>query len=323
MTSSEIKMQFDNLVQSECASSGYNGISSGSNTISELDAAKALLDLRGQIFHFNAGGIWTRETEEIEEPSTASKLFNRLYTITPKRHKYESADQNTEETPAKTTREWETQTDVRNRLPEIEEMDTVIKGLFKRLEVLQSQVGSKVLKVDSTAETAATSDNRSETDSRKTYKRKRKISDFDVTPSYRKYRKSDFQSKISNTRTKNFSKTIGELVPIGDGNAVVPATLLKNMDWTSYTNSSRKLLTAVFPRNVLATHSLTGKRSPAFPNKAAKKKLEPALVNDIVQTVMERCKVPENFVRTSITTKCSDESKRVRNGNSKKKKLRP
>lgn len=48
---------------------------------------------------------------------------------------------------------------------------------------------------------------------------------------------------------------------------------------------------------MLATHSLTGKPSPAFPNKPAKKKLDAALVNDIVQTVVEKCGVPENVVR--------------------------
>lgn len=36
------------------------------------------------------------------------------------------------------------------------------------------------------------------------------------------------------------------------------------------------------------------------------------LVNDIVQTVVDNCRVPESVVRTSITTKCADESKMLR-----------
>ncbi|CAH2231603.1 jg14325 [Pararge aegeria aegeria] len=123
-------------------------------------------------------------------------------------------------------------------------------------------------------------------------------------------------------KPKNNIKCNNDLVPIGDGNAEVPSRLLKNMDWTSYTTATRKLLTAVFSRTVLATHSLTGKPSPAFPDKPAKKKLDPVLVSDIVQTVVERCRVPENVVRTSITTKCADESKmfRTRQQNKKKRK---
>ncbi|KAL0871331.1 hypothetical protein ABMA27_005073 [Loxostege sticticalis] len=38
---------------------------------------------------------------------------------------------------------------------------------------------------------------------------------------------------------------------------------------------------------ILATHNLTGKVSPAFPDRMPKAKLDEALVNDIVQTVAE------------------------------------
>ncbi|RVE45522.1 hypothetical protein evm_009861 [Chilo suppressalis] len=101
-------------------------------------------------------------------------------------------------------------------------------------------------------------------------------------------------------------------VPIGDGHAEVPGRLLKHLNWTSYTACTRKLLTAVFPREVLATHTLTGKASPAFPNKPAKEKLDPRLVQDIIQTVMDKCGVTESQVRTIITAKCADECKMSR-----------
>ncbi|KAJ2945729.1 hypothetical protein O0L34_g569 [Tuta absoluta] len=112
------------------------------------------------------------------------------------------------------------------------------------------------------------------------------------------------------------------MVRIGDGHATVPARLLKQLEGTYYTNAVRKLLTAVFSRRILATHSLTGKPSPAFPNKPAKKKLDSALVNDIIQTVCDNCNVEENLVRISITTKCADESKMLRSRENNKNQRR-
>ncbi|XP_047992768.1 uncharacterized protein LOC125231365 [Leguminivora glycinivorella] len=88
-----------------------------------------------------------------------------------------------------------------------------------------------------------------------------------------------------------------EPVPIGEGYATVPARVLKQIDWRSYTSATRKLLTSVFTRRELATHSLTGKSSPAFPGKPAKKRLDPELVNDIVQIVVEKSKVNASLVR--------------------------
>ncbi|XP_026496008.2 uncharacterized protein LOC113400584 [Vanessa tameamea] len=104
-----------------------------------------------------------------------------------------------------------------------------------------------------------------------------------------------------------------DMVSIGSGNVTVPARLLAEIDWTSHTSATRQLLQAVFPRRILATHSLTGKQSPAFANKPPKKQLDPKLVDDIVNTVAERCDVPKRIVRSSITTKCTDEAKLYRN----------
>ncbi|CAF4810329.1 unnamed protein product [Pieris macdunnoughi] len=101
-------------------------------------------------------------------------------------------------------------------------------------------------------------------------------------------------------------------VLLGEGYAMVPKGVLANIKWESYKNATRKLLIAVFPREVLATHSMSGKRSPAFPNKPAKAKLDPNVISDIIKTVMARCGVAENIVRMTITTKCADESKMMR-----------
>ncbi|CAH0725610.1 unnamed protein product, partial [Brenthis ino] len=104
-----------------------------------------------------------------------------------------------------------------------------------------------------------------------------------------------------------------DLVSIGNGNVTIPARVLEEIDWSSHSVATRQLLQAVFPRRVLATHSLTGKQSPAFVNKPPKKQLDPRVVEDIVNTVSERCGVPQRIVRSSITTKCTDEAKLYRN----------
>ncbi|CAH2043931.1 unnamed protein product, partial [Iphiclides podalirius] len=87
-----------------------------------------------------------------------------------------------------------------------------------------------------------------------------------------------------------------DMVPIGSGNVLVPTRLLADLDWTSYTTATRQLLQAVFPRRVLATHCLSGKQSPAFANKPPKKRLDPKLVDDIIDTVSERCGVHKRLL---------------------------
>ncbi|XP_028031663.1 protein insensitive-like [Bombyx mandarina] len=107
-----------------------------------------------------------------------------------------------------------------------------------------------------------------------------------------------------------------DMVPIGFGNTRVSAKVLNKIDWKSHTTATRQLLQAVFSRKTLATHTLTGKQSPAFANKPAKKILDPALVEDVVNTVSQRCGVPPNLIRGVITNKCQDESRlyRMRRG---------
>ncbi|XP_023937119.2 early boundary activity protein 2-like isoform X2 [Bicyclus anynana] len=114
-------------------------------------------------------------------------------------------------------------------------------------------------------------------------------------------------------------ETMDDMVSLGSGNVTVPARLMTEIDWTSYTSATRQLLQAVFPRKILATHSLTGKQSPAFKNKPPKKLLEPQLVDDIVCTVSNRCGVAKRIVRSCITTKCTDEAKLYRNRQNFKK----
>ncbi|KAL0821882.1 hypothetical protein ABMA28_005283 [Loxostege sticticalis] len=100
-----------------------------------------------------------------------------------------------------------------------------------------------------------------------------------------------------------------KLVAIGSGKTLIPKDKFRKIKWNSYTVATRGLLLAAFPRRVLATHSMTGKRSPAFLNKPAKMCLDPKKVADIIIEVMDRFKIRENLIRSVITTKCADESK--------------
>ncbi|XP_039756535.1 early boundary activity protein 1-like isoform X2 [Pararge aegeria] len=321
---------------------------------SDLDAAHALLDLQSDYRENHYGHVerHSRGAENIESTYAIAKLLNSLigskvhhpHSSTPK-NKYlpkrlKECTIERKPTPTKRVCHQGTQTDFELHLPEIEKMESIIQELCTKIENLESQLKTQNPEISSiSASYEAMSDISSEEYSdvqstRKPHKRKINLTFSDLSPiggynSNYKERDNSLERDVKPCREnkrflkpKNNIKCNNDLVPIGDGNAEVPSRLLKNMDWTSYTTATRKLLTAVFSRTVLATHSLTGKPSPAFPDKPAKKKLDPVLVSDIVQTVVERCRVPENVVRTSITTKCADESKmfRTRQQNKKKRK---
>ncbi|XP_045500768.1 uncharacterized protein LOC123698227 [Colias croceus] len=100
-----------------------------------------------------------------------------------------------------------------------------------------------------------------------------------------------------------------EWIPIGSGKTLIHKDKYRKVNWKSYTIATRTLLLATFPRRILATHSLTGKRSPAFQNKPAKMCLDPKIVSDVIIEITSRFKVKENLVRSIITTKCADECK--------------
>lgn len=53
-----------------------------------------------------------------------------------------------------------------------------------------------------------------------------------------------------------------DLVSIGSNKTQVSGHTIRQINWNSHTAATRKLLMALFPRDTLATHSLTGKPSP-------------------------------------------------------------
>lgn len=105
-----------------------------------------------------------------------------------------------------------------------------------------------------------------------------------------------------------------EMVVIGDGGTQVPNEVLQGMVFAkeSFSTCTRKILMAVFDRETLATHSLTGKPSPAFLERGSKNMLDPAKVQDIIEYVSNRCGVSKTHIRSVITSKCADENKMQR-----------
>ncbi|XP_026746373.1 early boundary activity protein 2-like isoform X2 [Trichoplusia ni] len=126
-------------------------------------------------------------------------------------------------------------------------------------------------------------------------------------------------NNVKVTTAKNTGPKDDEWVPIGSGKTLIHKDQFVKVNWKSYTIATRTLLLAVFPRRILATHSLTGKRSPAFQDKPAKMCLDPKIISDVIMEIMDRFNVRENLVRSIITTKCADECKMWKNKVNKKK----
>ncbi|XP_063537535.1 early boundary activity protein 1-like [Cydia strobilella] len=229
----------------------------------------------------------------------------------------------------KITRDQGTQTDEDKTL--ISELYATIHSLRKQLrESLKKSHPSRVEKVDPDVSTDVLKikqlNQQDIQNNRRNYKRSTSscitanTPNSDTDASDEEWKPNDDYRPSKQTINEMMKPKGNEMVPIGEGYATVPARVLKQIDWNSHTSATRKLLTSVFTRRVLATHSLTGKSSPAFPNKPAKKRLDPELVNDIVQVVVEKSGVNASLVRTSITTKCADESKMYRSRQQNKNK---
>lgn len=85
---------------------------------------------------------------------------------------------------------------------------------------------------------------------------------------------SSMKSRNNNTHSNNKMKiekldkhpddegNPSDEVVIGPNQTTIPRSVLLNINWASHTSATRRLLRAQFSREVLATHSLTGKPSP-------------------------------------------------------------
>ncbi|TMW51284.1 hypothetical protein DOY81_003670 [Sarcophaga bullata] len=104
------------------------------------------------------------------------------------------------------------------------------------------------------------------------------------------------------------------MISLGPNNTRISAKVYETISWASASIATRKLLMAIFDRKTLATHSMTGKPSPAFKDhgKPLKQMLDPLVIADIIFTVTRKCKVSDKEVRNAITTKCADENKMMK-----------
>ncbi|XP_049311516.1 uncharacterized protein LOC105232994 isoform X2 [Bactrocera dorsalis] len=111
-----------------------------------------------------------------------------------------------------------------------------------------------------------------------------------------------------------------EFVVIGANNTRVIKKFLLELNWNNTGAAiTRKLLSRIFDHKTLATHTLTGKPSPAFlkMNKPEKGQLDQLIVQDIIEFMTIMTDMSAKDVKTSITTKCADECKKLRRSLSK------
>lgn len=108
-------------------------------------------------------------------------------------------------------------------------------------------------------------------------------------------------------------------VVIGLNGTAVPRSLIDSLRLDDSSAVIRSLLRAKFSRKELATHTLSGRPSPAFLRRGEPGKpiLDTAIVNDIVRYVIRVCKVSVKDARKAVTSHCADEAKMARQRSTK------
>ncbi|XP_054089630.1 early boundary activity protein 2-like isoform X2 [Zeugodacus cucurbitae] len=105
-------------------------------------------------------------------------------------------------------------------------------------------------------------------------------------------------------------------IVIGPNGTKVPTEKFEAISFMSSSAATRSLLCMIFPEQVLATHTLSGKPSPAFLAndrvRPQKGQLDPKKVEDIIHCVMTLTGCTDKAVRMTITTKCADSTKKFR-----------
>ncbi|XP_061395025.1 protein insensitive-like [Musca vetustissima] len=111
-----------------------------------------------------------------------------------------------------------------------------------------------------------------------------------------------------------YPQQMGDMVILGPNGTTVDARSYSSIIWASSASATRQLLSFVFSSDILATHTLTGKPSPAFygRERPAKMQLDPIKAADIIHCVKSKFNCSEREIRAAITTKCSDTSKKYK-----------
>uniref|UniRef100_A0A2H1W4S7 SFRICE_002171 n=1 Tax=Spodoptera frugiperda TaxID=7108 RepID=A0A2H1W4S7_SPOFR len=134
---------------------------------------------------------------------------------------------------------------------------------------------------------------------RRPHRRRRRHSDEEDNEIRGKRRHLDDLSN-NNIGQKQDSKTQSEWISIGTGQTKIHKSKYFKEEPEKYSAATRHLLVAVFGREVLSTHSLTGKKSPAHQDKPAKQCLDPIKVGDIIKHVRDAFNVSASVIRLSI-----------------------
>ncbi|XP_041946205.1 BEN domain-containing protein 6-like isoform X3 [Alosa sapidissima] len=92
----------------------------------------------------------------------------------------------------------------------------------------------------------------------------------------------------------------------------ITATQYAHIKWSDPRKATKDLLMAVFGRQVLATHSYTGKLSNAFLGRQPKPQLNSAKTSDILNYITNKFGVDPALVKQAISQKCADEAKLAR-----------
>ncbi|XP_037825877.1 early boundary activity protein 2 [Lucilia sericata] len=115
-------------------------------------------------------------------------------------------------------------------------------------------------------------------------------------------------------QSQQYPQQVDENIILGPNGTQVDVLSYNSIIWSSAASATRQLLGFVFSSDVLATHTLTGKPSPAFygRERPAKMQLDPIKAADIIHCVRSKFKCTEREIRAAITTKCSDTSKKYK-----------
>lgn len=124
----------------------------------------------------------------------------------------------------------------------------------------------------------------------------------------------DHAATSSNSADTKYPQQVDDFVILGPNGTQIDARSYMSIIWSSAASATRQLLTFVFSSDILATHTLTGKPSPAFygRERPAKMQLDPIKAADIIHCVKSKFNCTEREIRAAITTKCSDTSKKYK-----------
>ncbi|XP_054082901.1 uncharacterized protein LOC128919780 [Zeugodacus cucurbitae] len=106
-----------------------------------------------------------------------------------------------------------------------------------------------------------------------------------------------------------------ELVKIGRNGTTLQKQILEEINWNGTGAAiTRKLLTCIFDRETLATHTISGRPSPAFldVNKPRKGQLNPLILSDLIEFMAFSKRTTPREVKIAVSTKCADECKQYR-----------